>query len=35
MEKPPPSAFIERDSAPDLDKTEEATEDTSSPEEKN
>ena len=35
MEKPPPSAFIERDSAPDLDKTEEATESTSSPEEKN
>lgn len=35
MEKPPPSAFIERDSAPDLDKTEEATEDASSPEEKN
>lgn len=35
MEKPPPSAFIERDSAPDFDKTEEATEDASSSEKKN
>ena len=35
MEKPPPSAFIERDSAPDFDTTEEATEDASSSEEKN
>lgn len=35
MEKPPPSAFIERDSAPDFDEPGETTDNTSSSEEKN
>ncbi|SCZ86298.1 hypothetical protein NSMM_510016 [Nitrosomonas mobilis] len=33
MDKPPPSAFIERESAPDMDKLDEAGSDTSSSEE--
>ncbi len=35
MEKPPPSAFMERDSAPDLDKAEDTSESAAPSEEKN